>query len=190
MFCREQFGMGAEPQNQISGGFMYSPTSMPYTFMAHPTSMPKTVSNPVSCDGTLSNPVNFNNTTPGNGTLSNPVNFNNTTPGKVHTGVYCDGCKMTPLRGVRWKCGECPDLDLCQICHDADRTINGRHPKEHLWIEIIIPLSAEKSRTITVKPSASPVFLNPTSSNTFAELSPVFAQVETPNFAQPNTNFG
>lgn len=29
----------------------------------------------------------------------------------------CDGCMMDPLRGIRFRCAQCPDYDLCESCH-------------------------------------------------------------------------
>ncbi|KAF9345753.1 hypothetical protein BGX26_002772 [Mortierella sp. AD094] len=34
----------------------------------------------------------------------------------VHTNVYCDICLNT-VRGIRWKCQDCDNYDLCQSCH-------------------------------------------------------------------------
>ncbi|KAF9173470.1 hypothetical protein BGX21_000804 [Mortierella sp. AD011] len=34
----------------------------------------------------------------------------------VHTNVYCDICLNT-IRGIRWKCQDCDNYDLCQGCH-------------------------------------------------------------------------
>ncbi|KAF8931717.1 hypothetical protein BGZ58_007460 [Dissophora ornata] len=34
----------------------------------------------------------------------------------VHYSVYCDICLNT-VRGVRWKCQDCDNYDLCQNCH-------------------------------------------------------------------------
>ncbi|KAF9545890.1 hypothetical protein EC957_010394 [Mortierella hygrophila] len=34
----------------------------------------------------------------------------------VHTHVYCDICLNT-VRGIRWKCQDCDNFDLCQGCH-------------------------------------------------------------------------
>lgn len=32
----------------------------------------------------------------------------------VHTGYVCDICGMNPIVGVRYKCVNCTDFDLCQ----------------------------------------------------------------------------
>eukprot|EP00933_Yihiella_yeosuensis_P022075 TRINITY_DN17376_c0_g1_i1.p1 TRINITY_DN17376_c0_g1~~TRINITY_DN17376_c0_g1_i1.p1 ORF type:complete len:568 (-),score=149.39 TRINITY_DN17376_c0_g1_i1:53-1756(-) len=33
-----------------------------------------------------------------------------------HQNVCCDGCGMTPLKGLRYKCRSCDDYDLCGSC--------------------------------------------------------------------------
>ncbi|KAF9095829.1 hypothetical protein BGX23_012562 [Mortierella sp. AD031] len=42
----------------------------------------------------------------------NASNVNET----VHTDVYCDMCLNT-IRGIRWKCQDCDNYDLCPGCH-------------------------------------------------------------------------
>ena len=37
----------------------------------------------------------------------------------VHDGISCDGCGMSPLRGVRYRCAMCPNFDLCTSCLTA-----------------------------------------------------------------------
>lgn len=46
-----------------------------------------------------------------------------------HIGVTCDHCKMSPIRGVRYKCSVCSDFDMCQICEGA----NWHNPKHILY---------------------------------------------------------
>lgn len=35
---------------------------------------------------------------------------------ECHSYVTCDGCRMKPLVGKRFKCLVCPDYDLCEGC--------------------------------------------------------------------------
>ena len=37
----------------------------------------------------------------------------------VHDGISCDGCGVSPLRGVRYRCAMCPNFDLCTSCLTA-----------------------------------------------------------------------
>ncbi|KAJ2365229.1 hypothetical protein H4S01_003363, partial [Coemansia sp. RSA 2610] len=46
----------------------------------------------------------------------------------VHPGVYCDACDA-PIVGVRYKCGNCYDYDLCAKCEPATK-----HNEDHLFI--------------------------------------------------------
>ena len=43
-----------------------------------------------------------------------------------HYGVICDVCKG-PVAGRRYKCIECPDFDLCQVCGDQNK-----HPQHNM----------------------------------------------------------
>lgn len=37
---------------------------------------------------------------------------------EVHHGIFCDGCKSSPLRGPRFCCTICANYDLCRSCHE------------------------------------------------------------------------
>jgi len=41
--------------------------------------------------------------------------------GVKHLGVTCDECKQRNVLGIRWKCNDCYDYDLCTICYFADK---------------------------------------------------------------------
>jgi hypothetical protein len=48
--------------------------------------------------------------------------------GDLHNGFYCDGCDASPIQGIRFRCLECPDYDLCEACNSKGAAIhNNRH---------------------------------------------------------------
>ncbi len=51
-----------------------------------------------------------------------------------YVGVICDGCKCSPIIGIRYKCLECFDYDLCESC--ADRQLIHSH---HVMAKIRTP---------------------------------------------------
>ncbi|KAJ1719962.1 hypothetical protein LPJ53_005351 [Coemansia erecta] len=53
--------------------------------------------------------------------------------GLVHEGVTCDACNM-PIAGVRYKCGNCADYDLCEGCEARNE-----HNADHLFIKMRLP---------------------------------------------------
>lgn len=40
----------------------------------------------------------------------------------VHRGIVCDGCRMAPIVGPRYKCTVRQDYDLCESCEQRDNT--------------------------------------------------------------------
>lgn len=46
----------------------------------------------------------------------------------------CDGCRMQPVYGMRWKCADCPDYDLCSMCYHGDK-----HQLRHQFYRIDSP---------------------------------------------------
>lgn len=50
-----------------------------------------------------------------------------------HRGVTCDGCNQ-PLFGIRFKCTECYDFDLCEDCEATEN-----HPPQHVLLKIRVP---------------------------------------------------
>ncbi|KAL8948908.1 MAG: hypothetical protein Q9222_004945 [Ikaeria aurantiellina] len=54
--------------------------------------------------------------------------------GFVHRGVNCNCCNAMPIRGIRYRCTNCHDYDLCEQCEALQI-----HDKTHLFYKIRIP---------------------------------------------------
>ncbi|KAK4218278.1 putative ef hand domain-protein [Rhypophila decipiens] len=52
----------------------------------------------------------------------------------VHRGCSCNACGILPIRGVRYRCANCADFDLCEMCESQ-----GLHTKTHIFYKIRIP---------------------------------------------------
>ena len=52
----------------------------------------------------------------------------------VHRGVTCNSCNAMPIKGIRYRCSNCVDFDLCEQC-EALQT----HPNTHLFYKVRIP---------------------------------------------------
>lgn len=46
----------------------------------------------------------------------------------------CDTCRQQPIFGIRWKCAECGNYDLCSICYHGDK-----HHVRHRFYRITTP---------------------------------------------------
>ena len=61
--------------------------------------------------------------------------------GVKHDGTMCDTCRQQPIFGIRWKCAECANYDLCSVCYHGDKhhlrhrfyRITARRPQSH-WV--------------------------------------------------------
>ena len=49
---------------------------------------------------------------------------------EVHALVTCDGCKMSPLVGKRYKCECCPNFDFCEECYKKKKAKHGHSFKQ------------------------------------------------------------
>jgi hypothetical protein len=54
-----------------------------------------------------------------------------------HIGIVCDGCKENPIVGVRYKCANCNDYDLCEKCEKNSSSI---HNPSHVFIKLNAPV--------------------------------------------------
>lgn len=55
--------------------------------------------------------------------------------GYVHRVITCDSCGVSPIRGIRFKCANCVDYDLCENCEPFDN-----HNLSHVFLKIRIPI--------------------------------------------------
>lgn len=51
---------------------------------------------------------------------------------EVHSGISCDGCGLNPIIGVRYRCSQCPDYDLCASCE-----VTTDHDSSHSFIKLV-----------------------------------------------------
>ncbi|CAB0029316.1 unnamed protein product [Trichogramma brassicae] len=58
--------------------------------------------------------------------------FDNAAAGVRHPHIICDGCSVHGIIGIRWKCSQCSDYDLCTQCYMSDV-----HDLEHTFIRFI-----------------------------------------------------
>ncbi|KAJ2645766.1 hypothetical protein IWW40_005870 [Coemansia sp. RSA 1250] len=75
------------------------------------------------------------------------VTGNETESAISHPGVYCDTCDK-PIVGVRYKCGNCLDYDLCSECEPVTK-----HNEDHLFI-----MMRQRYSAPTQKPMLSMVY--------------------------------
>lgn len=54
--------------------------------------------------------------------------------GIKHDGTMCDTCRQQPIIGIRWKCAECTNYDLCTTCYHGDK-----HHLRHRFYRITTP---------------------------------------------------
>ncbi|TVY73160.1 E3 ubiquitin-protein ligase HERC2, partial [Lachnellula suecica] len=61
----------------------------------------------------------------------------------VHRGCACNSCGIVPIRGIRYRCANCADYDLCEGCESQ-----GLHTKTHVFYKIRVPGPAYGPRSI------------------------------------------
>ncbi|KAJ3517856.1 hypothetical protein NLJ89_g241 [Agrocybe chaxingu] len=120
-FCLSVMG----PHNmQLESGRQPGP-AIPH--LPTPWATPASIPNPPIAEPTTCSPTSGRLENPGPKTDSAPV---------VHTGVWCDACRDT-IQGVRHKCLDCPDYDLCTTCISAGSA--ERHNPFHEFFELKEP---------------------------------------------------
>ncbi|OBZ79832.1 ZZ-type zinc finger-containing protein P35G2.11c [Grifola frondosa] len=56
----------------------------------------------------------------------------------VHEGITCDACKQRDIKGVRFKCMQCFDYDLCGACMSSP-SVRELHDTRHTFFPIDVP---------------------------------------------------
>lgn len=67
--------------------------------------------------------------------------------GYIHRSITCNHCNTSPVRGIRYKCANCPDFDLCEGCEGL-----GVHLSNHVFIKVRIPVPPLANPRMTLAP--------------------------------------
>lgn len=60
--------------------------------------------------------------------------LDNSCAGVFHYGISCSSCNQATIYGIRWKCAECQDVNLCSQCYHADK-----HNLRHRFYRLTVP---------------------------------------------------
>ncbi|XP_022104151.1 E3 ubiquitin-protein ligase MIB2-like isoform X2 [Acanthaster planci] len=58
--------------------------------------------------------------------------YDNAVVGVKHPNIICDICKRPGIKGMRWKCIDCHDYDLCTVCYMSDK-----HDLTHSFLRFV-----------------------------------------------------
>ncbi|XP_038061660.1 E3 ubiquitin-protein ligase MIB2-like [Patiria miniata] len=88
--------------------------------------------------------------------------YDNAQLGVKHPNIICKGCQEDGVVGIRWKCLECHDFDLCHSCYNE-----GKHGLDHRFtrietnlvpgVEVPCRSGATKCRSLGIFPGAQVV---------------------------------
>ena len=53
----------------------------------------------------------------------------------IHRGITCNMCNASPVCGTRYKCANCLDYDVCEVCEPGDH-----HDRTHVFLKIKYPI--------------------------------------------------
>nr|XP_015930853.1 uncharacterized protein LOC107457248 isoform X2 [Parasteatoda tepidariorum] len=74
----------------------------------------------------------------------------------VHNDIYCDNCDQL-IHGIRYKCGNCSDFDLCQECESLPNV----HNKAHIFLKIRYPFALKMYQKQKWQELMSPLPIKP-----------------------------
>ena len=107
----------------------------------------KTTEEHIIQESKLNNNINVEDNNNNNNNINNNNNDNNNNNKPVHKKVTCDGCKMTPIVGIRYKCTICPNFDFCENC---EKKLSEKHG--HPFLKIRKPQNIEVHLADTFMP--------------------------------------
>ncbi|XP_071124004.1 uncharacterized protein [Mytilus edulis] len=89
-----------------------------------------------------------------------PANMQNIDNGVCHPNITCDICGEKGIHGLRWKCCDCHDFDMCSPCYMADK-----HDLKHAFVRVDTPNSTAfnvptRSKSGSNKKTAKGIFPN------------------------------
>ena len=53
----------------------------------------------------------------------------------IHRGITCNSCSSSPVKGIRFKCLNCEDYDICSQC-----LVHDTHDSNHIFGRIVVPI--------------------------------------------------
>ena len=77
---------------------------------------------------------NFENKTKELESFYNKYKIKNKSYKEIHTGIKCQKCFMNPIIGIRYKCSQCNNYNLCEQCENENSESN-EHP--HVFLKYI-----------------------------------------------------
>ncbi|XP_076085072.1 E3 ubiquitin-protein ligase MIB2-like isoform X1 [Mytilus galloprovincialis] len=86
--------------------------------------------------------------------------FDTAPSGVCHPNITCDICGEKGIHGLRWKCCDCHDFDMCSPCYMADK-----HDLKHAFVRVDTPNSTAfnvptRSKSGSNKKTAKGIFPN------------------------------
>lgn len=66
----------------------------------------------------------------------------------VHYGVACDCCGQGPIAGRRYKCGNCPNYDLCEHCYIDNKAVEKHQQGRHIFIVAHRPIESRTNEAL------------------------------------------
>ncbi|CAG8839768.1 8218_t:CDS:2, partial [Gigaspora margarita] len=65
----------------------------------------------------------------------------------IHVGIVCNYCGKSEWKGIRYKCSECPDYDLCFNCITISNLL---HNMQHQFLKLSNPLYLKVSENTSI----------------------------------------